>query len=281
MASIDINGVMLDYSDRGKGTPIVLLHGFPLDSRIFSKQLDLLSVSHRVITPDLCGFGRSRSERQFSIASLADDVHHLLQKIDALPCVLGGLSMGGYVALAYVRKYPNDLKGLVLIDTRAEGDTPEGKTNRQKMADLARSDGSKPVADQMFPKMLSPKTVEDQQHIAAMARSIMEMCPPRTIEHACFAMRDRDDFTEELPSVAVPTLIIVGEDDAITPPGMSRQMNQQIPRSELCIIKNAGHLSAMEQPEEVSSRIDEFVTKIEQGAQIPHAVESVQSGVSV
>ena len=151
-----INGVTLSYTDRGSGTPLVLLHGFPLDSRIWDQQAADLSGQCRVITPDLRGFGQSKPETPFTIESLADDVHALLESIVALPCVLGGLSMGGYVALAYAKKYPADLKALALIDTKAEGDTPEGKQGRQKMIDLVREKGSPAVAGQMMPRMFAP-----------------------------------------------------------------------------------------------------------------------------
>src|SRR4051794_15232486 len=118
MPTQTVNGVTLSYEERGKGLPLVLLHGFPLDGRVWDEQLADLSARCRVVAPDLRGFGRSRSETPFTIESLADDVHALLTAIGALPCVLGGLSMGGYVSLAYAKKYPADLRGLVPVDTR-------------------------------------------------------------------------------------------------------------------------------------------------------------------
>ena len=122
--------------------PLVLLHGFPLDLRMWEGQRgDLTSVA-RVITPDLRGFGKSQPPAPFTMESQADDVHALLTEIGALPCVLAGLSMGGYIALNYARKCPQDLRALILVDTRAEADTPQGKENRQKMIELARTAGS-------------------------------------------------------------------------------------------------------------------------------------------
>src|SRR5947208_3346690 len=120
-----INGATLSYSETGPsdGKPVVLVHGFPLDSRIFARQAEALSDRFRVICPDLRGFGQSKSDAAFSIESLADDLHALLGQIDALPCSLGGLSMGGYIALAFAKKFPKDLSALILIDTRSEGDS--------------------------------------------------------------------------------------------------------------------------------------------------------------
>ena len=133
MPQRSVSGTTLDYEEQGTGMPLVLLHGFPLDSRIWREQLAALSDRFHVIAPDLRGFGQSKSSDTFTMESLADDVHALLADLQALPCILGGLSMGGYVALAYAKKYPTDLRGLVLIDTKAEGDTAEGKAGREKM----------------------------------------------------------------------------------------------------------------------------------------------------
>ncbi len=253
------NGASFFYEEAGKGLPVVLLHGFPLDARIWASQRADLSSKYRVITPELRGFGRSQSQDAFTMESLADDVHALLAEIAALPCVLGGLSMGGYVALEYVKKYPTDLRGLMLIDTRAEGDSPEGKEARGKMAQLAKDKGSSPVAEQMMPKMLAPDAERHRPAVAKELRAIMEASPPATIVNALMAMRDRKDHTANLPSIAVPTLILVGEADAITPPKMAEAMKAGIPKSELVVIRGAGHLSPMEQPEQVNQAIGAFL----------------------
>lgn len=194
--------------------------------------------------------------------SLADDVHELLQSIGALPCVLGGLSMGGYVALAYAEKYPADLKALALIDTRAESDNPAGKDARNRMIALARSQGAPAVADQMQPRMLAEITVRQQPNIVHRLRQVMEACPPLTIEHASAAMRDRPDRTAILSDIQVPVLIIVGDSDAITPPTMAESMRQRTPRATLAVIANAGHMSPMEQPEQVNRALREFLEKV-------------------
>jgi pimeloyl-ACP methyl ester carboxylesterase len=263
MPARNVNGTSIYYEESGSATPpIVLLHGFPLDSRVWKAQRDALSKSNRVITPDLRGFGKSPSADGFTMESIADDVHALLADLGALPVVLGGLSMGGYAALAYAKKYPTDLKGLLLIDTRAEADTPEGREARQKMIDLARTKGSPAVAEAMMPKMLAPETPKKMPEMARELRTIMESQPPRTIENALAAMRDRPDFRKDLPSIAVPTLILVGEADAITPPAMAETLNKNIPKSQLISISKAGHMTPMEQPEQVNRAIRDFVAKL-------------------
>jgi len=259
MPTRTIHGAAIHYDEAGKGLSFVLVHGFPLDNRIFDAQHAEIEKTHHVIRPDLRGFGKSQSTAPFTIASLADDLHALLKEIDALPCVLGGLSMGGYVSLAYARRYASDLRGLILIDTRSEADTSQAKEGREKMIALARGpNGAKAISDQMFPKMLAPQNQETD--VGRRARQIMESQSPLTIEHALMALRDREDYTGDLPSIAVPTLIVVGAEDAITPPDMSRKLNASIPRSRLVEIPGAGHLSPMEQPAAVSEVIGEFIT---------------------
>lgn len=259
MPTIEINGQQLNYNEKGEGSAAVLVHGFPLDRRIWDAQVEGLSDGYRVIAPDLRGFGKSQPGKPFTIEDLADDLHQLLEKIGALPCVLGGLSMGGYVSLAYVAKYPTDLKGLMLIDTKAEADTAEGKANRLKMIESCRVGGAKVVADSMASKMTAPGASAE---VVAKARRIMEECPPATIEHACLAMLSRRDYRGELPSIAVPTLVIVGEQDAFIPLALARDMSRQIARARLAVVGKAGHLAPMEQPDETNRVIGSFLADL-------------------
>ncbi|MEA2736406.1 MAG: hypothetical protein QOE14_2857 [Humisphaera sp.] len=269
MPERNVNGTTIFFEESaraggggGAGVPIVLLHGFPLDSRVWRAQRDALSDKQRVITPDLRGFGRSSSADAFTMESIADDIHALLKEIGALPAILGGLSMGGYAALAYAKKYPADLKGLLLIDTRAEADTAQGREGRQKMIDAVRAKGSSAAAEAMMPKMLAPDTPAKSPDVARELRTIMESQPPLTIENALIALRDRPDYCKDLASIPVPTLILVGESDAITPPAMAETLNKNIPKSKLVIVKNAGHMSPMEQPGQVNDAIRNFVQSI-------------------
>lgn len=262
MPSETVNGVTLAYDQRGEGLPVVLVHGFPLDSRMWANQAQALASKYRVITPDLRGFGRSPSNEPFTIEALADDVHALLERVGALPCVLAGFSMGGYVALAFAKKYPAELRGLILVDTRAEGDTAEGKAGRQKSVELVRQGGSKAIADQMLPKLLVPEDQRRGPKVAEVVRQMIESCPPLTIEHALIAMRDREDYSRTLPSIAVPTLILVGEKDAITPTAMSRAMHEAIPRSQLAVIPDAGHMSPLENPDDVNRALQGFLRSL-------------------
>lgn len=268
MPTRSIAGVQFHYIERGAGrpgaggrlVPVVLLHGFPLDSRMWDAQLPAVAAGgRRVIAPDLRGFGQSRSNTPFTIESLADDVHALLTALGALPMVLGGLSMGGYVALAYAKRFPADLRGLMLVDTKAEADTAQGKEGRQKMIDLVRKDGTKAVADQMAPALLAKDAAGQRPQVAQALRQMMESCPPDTIEYALAAMRDRPDRSCELPSIQVPTLVVVGDSDAITPPGGAEAMAAKIPGAQFVMITGAGHMSPMEQPEQVNRAMVDFL----------------------
>jgi pimeloyl-ACP methyl ester carboxylesterase len=249
----------ISYWRHGQGLPVVLLHGFPLDHRIFDEVAADLAARWTVITPDLPGFGQSVPPRAFSLQSLADELHEFFTELKILPCVLGGLSMGGYASLAYARKYGSTLRGLLLIDTKAAADPPQAKENRNAMIQTVAHGGARAVAAQMLPKVLAPAA---QDGVRDRARRIMEACPAKTIEYASLAMRDRDDSTPMLSSIAAPTLIVVGADDAITPPAVAEEMRQAIPKAQLAIIAGAGHLSPMEQPKRVAAAIDRFLAAL-------------------
>lgn len=266
MPSINIDSLTIHYEDRGQRTgesaPLVLLHSFPHDRRIWQRQLEALSADRRVIIPDLPGFGLSKTGRLFSIADHAELVHEMLTKLSAAPCVLGGISMGGYIALALSKSCPTDLAGLILVDTRAEADTPEGRANRDKVIETVRARGAKPVVETMVEKQVSPTTLKQKPEVVEHLRSMMEACPAETIVNASIAMRDREDYGEHLPSIAVPTLILVGEDDALTPPAMAETLHRSIPRSKLVTIAAAGHLPPLEQPDEVTRHIQQFIDRL-------------------
>jgi len=241
------------------GTPLVLLHGFPFDARMWDDQLRSLSDVAHVIAPDLRGFGRSTSTDPFTMESQADDVHALLQSIGCLPCILAGMSMGGYIALAHIKKYAQDVRALVLIDSKAAADDAEGKRARDQMIELARAQGAKAVADKTQPKLIAADTPVKRPQVLPRMREMMEQCPPLTVQHAMAAMRDRPDHTATLATIAVPTLIIVGEADAVTPPSVAEQMRGKLRNAQLATIPNAGHMAVMEQPQRVNDAVREFV----------------------
>ncbi|MCS7034830.1 MAG: alpha/beta hydrolase [Phycisphaerae bacterium] len=253
----------MHHTERGTGRAVVLVHGFPLDGRIFHEQLESLGRQYRVIVPDLPGFGQSPGSGPYTMASLAGQLRQLLQSIQAIPCVLGGLSMGGYVTLAYARAYPDDLAGMILIDTRAEADTAERRQDRDRMMASARQRGIAPIVEAMFPKLMAPENVQADAGLARRLRQIMESQQPEGMCHALVAMRDREDFTPVLPSIRTPTLILVGERDQITPLECAQRMHAGLARSRLVPIAGAGHLPVMERPGQTTEAIREFLKELE------------------
>lgn len=260
MPHLTIQGSTFHYLEQGTGPALVLLHGFPLDARMWRHQISGLSDAYRVIAPDLRGFGQSRSGDSFTMDSLAADVRAILKQLGALPCVLGGLSMGGYVTLAYAKMCPTDLKAIILMDTKAEADTPEAREGRKKMIQSVHSAGSPGVADAMLPKLLA--LAYQNSPLAGEVRQMAEQCPPGTLVNALGALRDRPDRTDDLASIAESVLVIVGDQDAITPPQIAREMHGRIPNAQLEIIPNAGHMSPMENPDAVNAAIRKFLGRV-------------------
>lgn len=241
---------------------VVLLHGFPLDRRVLRPMAEGLASDCRVVTIDLPGFGGSGPTAAFSISDLARRVRAMLMSRGLLPCVLGGLSMGGYVSLAYHRLFREDLRGLVLLDTKAEADTPEARANRDRMAAIARREGPGAIAALMFPKMLAPGHSGSDHPLARRLMEIMAACPAETMAQALLAMRDRDDFTADLARSDVPVMVVAGEHDAITPPGPAEALAGLCRRGQFRRIADAGHMAPLEQPAAVAEAVLAFVRSL-------------------
>lgn len=252
----------LHYIEKGRGLPLVLLHAFPVDARMWKGQIDALSDRFRVIAVDLPGFGKSAAAREMSMDSMAHTVHGLLKEIGALPCVLGGCSLGGYVSLAFYQHFPSEVENLILIDTRATGDTAEGKKKRSEMVENLDRCGPGSVVDAMMPKALSDQTVKAQPHLVEEVRKMMQECPPATMRQAILAMCDRPDRTELLASIAEPVLIVVGECDGVTPPEEAKKMQAAMPHAQLSIIPDAAHYSPTENPQAVNEAIRGFLNSV-------------------
>jgi pimeloyl-ACP methyl ester carboxylesterase len=261
MPTLTINGATMSYAQHGDehAPAVVLLHGFPLNGRMWRPQVEALAGRYRVIVPDFRGFGASGETGPFSIEQLADDVYALAQSLKLGAFVLVGLSMGGYVAIAYAKKYPATLRGLILLDTKAEADTPETKAGRDKSIATVREKGASAIADAMLPRLVPPEVIEHRPALARELRQMMEGTRVSTIEHALAAMRDRPDTSDALPSFAMPALVIVGEKDGITPPDVTGAMAARIPRATHVVIAGAGHMSNMEQPAQVNGAMESFV----------------------
>jgi 3-oxoadipate enol-lactonase len=256
--------IRFDVTGPKKNGALVLLHGFPLHGGMWRAQRAALADKWQIIVPDFRGFGRSGATGPFTIEDLADDTHRIVEKLALGRIVLAGLSMGGYVALAYAKKYQESLSGLILLDTKAEADSTEQKANRDRMIAIAHERGSNPIAEAMLGKLIPAETAQNRPQLARELREMMQSTRPETIAHALAAMRDRPDQTAMLAGIKVPTLIGVGDQDAFTPPDVARAMHEKIPGSQLRIFTGSGHMSPMEQAEQVNAAMSDFLKHLGQ-----------------
>lgn len=258
----------LAYSDEGPGPVVVLLHGFPLGRAMWREQLTGVGSTYRVIAPDLRGHGESPApDGDYTIDEMADDVVELLDYLGLDgPVVLGGLSMGGYVALSLVARYSDRFRALMLMDTKADADTPEVAAKRDELAQAVLAAGHpRPVVEAMMPRLFSRWTIENDPARVAPMRDLMESNTARGVVGALRAMASRPDRRSLLSEIRLPTLVLVGEDDAITPPQASQEMADAIPGSRLEVIPRAGHLAPYERPAIANSVILRFLDHLQSG----------------
>ncbi len=257
---IAVNGVNLAVDVRGQGPAILFIHGFPLDHTIWEHQLAHLDGWMRV-APDLRGMGQSDApDLGYSMATYADDLLALLNSLGVDRVVLCALSMGGYIAFEMLRRARARIRGLILMDTRAEADSAEGRKARDVSSAQAREGGSVAIAAAMLPRMLAQAAATEHPALVDRVRRMMESTPVAGILGAITTLRDRPDSTPLLPGLAdLPTLVVVGEDDRLTPPALSQTMANLIPGSRIVVVPGAGHLTPMERPEAATALMAEFL----------------------
>ena len=247
------------YLEAGSGWPVVLLHGFPLSADMWRPQLENVPDGWRFIAPDLAGFGPDALAPVQSMADLADGVIEFLDAMRIEKATLGGLSMGGYVTFGVMRRDPERAVGLILADTRATADNEQGRAARSKMVETLRMRGVSAVAEEMMPKLLGETTRRNAPEVEARVRGLIEVNTPEGLAGAVTAMRDRPDSTSLLSSISMPTLILVGEEDVLTPPADAEAMRSKVSRAHLVSIPRAGHLSNLEAPEKFSAALSDFL----------------------
>lgn len=259
----EINGINIDYRDEGSGSAVIFIHAFPLNQSMWDEQVDALKRSHRTITLDLRGFGRSDvPDGAVSMDHMASDLRALMTKIGIESAVIVGFSMGGYISLAFYRHYPEQVRALVLADTRASADNEEGRERRMRSAERAERDGAKAIADDMLPLLLAPATIEKSPESVARVRAMIESNSPKGIAAAQRAMAARADSTALIERMNVPVMVIVGSEDSLTKVDESKGMRDKIPGSRLSILEGAGHLSNIERPGEFNSALLDFLGSI-------------------
>jgi 3-oxoadipate enol-lactonase len=255
-------GVMISYRELGEGPgdPLVLLHAFPLNGRMFEPQMEAFSGGRRVIAPDFPGFGRSpRTPAQPDVRYYAEAVGGLLDRLGLERVVLGGVSMGGYVAFACLRLFPRRVSGLVLADTRPEPDSEEIRENRKEMARRVAEEGVEVLVELQMERLLARDTLENDEEVVERVRAMILESAPGGVVAALGAMRTRPDSTPLLAEIEAPTLVIGGEEDGISSPEVMGAMAQKIPNSRHVTLPRAGHLSNLENPEGFNAALREFL----------------------
>ena len=260
---LTVNGVNLAVEVQGEGAAVLFVHGYPFDRTIWRDQIDSLD-GYRRIAPDLRGMGQSDApDLGYGLSIYADDLAALLDTLGVDEVVLCGLSMGGYIAFEFLRRWRHRVRALILMDTRAEAESTEGRRARDAAAATARESGAGAVGELMLPKVLAPESETAAPELVDRIRRIMAATPVAGMVGALAAMRDRPDSTGLLPTLAgLPTLVLVGEQDLLTPPDSARRMAALIPGARLVVIPGAGHLPPVERPTETTREIGEFLRVI-------------------
>lgn len=251
--------------------PLLFIHGYPLDRTMWASQLASLPDNVHPFAIDLLRFENEASysfenpqqHPSQSLAAFADKCAYFLnEKNVTQPVVICGLSMGGYVAFEFWNRYPERVKALILCDTRAAADTPEGAAIRRAIAGRVLVEGTEAIVDPMVEKLLCPNTLANQPEVVQNLKQIMHSISAEAISFAQNAMAARSDFTLRLSEINIPCLLMVGEGDSISTPHEMQAMAEKIPHSELAIISNAGHLPPMENPIQFNERIVQFLSTL-------------------
>lgn len=258
-----IGGGDLAYEVRGKGQPLLFLHAFPLGLAMWDAQAESLGGSFQVVRFDARGFGGSApGEGLLTMERIADDAVLLLDHLGLSRAVVCGLSMGCYAALALVRRHPLRLRALALCSGRAEADDDEARRNRALLAEKVRREGAAAAAEAMAPRLLGATTRERRPEVVARVREIILGNPPRGIADALAGLAARADSTATLREVRVPTLVMGGEEDPLTPPEAARRLHAGIAGSHIELLPRAGHLINMEDPAAFDAALLRFLATL-------------------
>ena len=265
MADNKHGGVAMWYRELGEGDadPLLLLHAFPLNSKMFVPQMEAFSGGRRVIAPDFPGFGHSpRTPAQPDVGYYAGCVRALMDRLGVQRVVLGGVSMGGYVAFECIRSFPERISGLVLANTRPDPDTEEARETRKEMALRVAQEGVGVLVELQMERLLSPMTRAENGDLVDNVRSIILENTPDGAVAALGAMRERPDSTHTLGKIDVPALVIGGAEDSISSPEVMEEMAGKMPRAHHLTLPGVGHLSNLEDPEGFNGALEEFLGSV-------------------
>lgn len=261
---INTNNFNLSYDDLGDGSvPIIFLHGYPFDKTMWKGQLDFLKSSYRVIAIDIRGFGKSTDEEStLSIDMFGNDLIQFMDKLNIDKAIVCGLSMGGYIALNVLKRFPSHFEALILCDTQCIADTTEGKEKRYKIIEEIAADGVTNFNEGFIKKVFHKDSLTNKTKLVEKLRSVVFTNSKNIIIKGFAALAEHSETCSSLSEISIPTLIICGREDQVTPLAQSEFMNKHIKDSILHIIDNAGHVSNLEQPKEFNKYLSEFLTDL-------------------
>lgn len=256
----NINHITLAYDDLGEGPALLLIHGFPLSRKIWQPQLEALSKGFRVIAPDLRGFGDSDApDGPYSMDLFADDLVGLLDQLGIEQAVVCGMSMGGYVLMNLLDRYPARVRAACFMVTRAAADDDAGKERRLALARKVLAKGSQIVADAFNRVLFSAVAGDEEAGLIGEVGRIMLQTSSRGLAGGLLAMRERPDYTGRLGGFKLPALVMGAENDMAIPPEESRILAEGLPAARMVIIPSAGHMAGMENPAAVNRELREFL----------------------
>ena len=245
---------IISYTDNGSGKPLVLIHAFPSDQQLWSPQIEVLKKHFRIITLDLWGFGQSSPTdgKAITMTQYADEVNTLLEHLQIKHAIIGGESMGGYITLAFLNKYPQKVDALILADTQSISDNADTKKKREALAQEVLTQGTENLTKGFLPQALSPQASEKTK---LFLMDMMERQSAKGIASALRGMALRQDMSKTLAATSLPVLILTGKEDKLILAKQSEDMHALAKNSQLVVINNAGHLSSLEQAEKWNNAV--------------------------
>ena len=259
-----INGISVFIKGSSKNKAIIFLHGFPYDHTMWQEQTERFSEKYFCITYDIRGLGESPAgDGQFTMESFIDDLEAVIDELKLEKPVLCGLSMGGYIALRAIEKMENKFSALILCDTRSEADNNEGKLKRAAAVKRINTEGLAPFAGDFITNCFGDSFKQDNKEILEKIIARSSMFDPAGVKGCLLAMLGRNDTTDYLGKIKIPALVLCGENDSLTPPLIMKSMAEKIKNADFVIIKNSGHMSPIENPEQVNEAMEKFIRLLE------------------
>jgi pimeloyl-ACP methyl ester carboxylesterase len=263
--SIPVNNFHLSYDDVGEGSiPVIFLHGYPFDKTMWQVQVEFLKSSYRLIPCDIRGFGKSKDEEShLSIDLFGEDLISFMDQLNIEKAIVCGLSMGGFIALNVLKRFPGRFEGLILCDTQCIADTTEVKEKRYETIDEIKIDGTTAFIEQFIKNVFHKDSLNNKKELVEELRRVVFSNSQHVITMGLTALAERLEACSTLNEITIPTLIICGREDAVTPLVQSEFMNANIKGSILHVIDNAGHVSNLEHPDEFNQQLLSFLTELE------------------